>query len=66
MIRLGTKYTDSIIGFSGIAVVKSEYLYGCVRVTLENKKGEERHFDEQRLIDSGRKIGGSYHKPVPR
>jgi hypothetical protein len=52
---LGAKYRDTITGFEGIAVSRTEFLYGCVRVCLEkgDEKGEKsvtEYFDEQRLI----------------
>ncbi len=54
-IRLGEKYRDTITGFEGVATSRCEYLYGCVRVTLEGvsvdgKAPEELCFDEQRLV----------------
>lgn len=55
-ITLGRKYRDYISGFEGIAVSRSEFLHGCVRVLLEGPvkpDGEAREFfvDEQRLVD---------------
>lgn len=54
LVRLGHSYTDTISGFTGIATVRSVYLYGCVRVGLETgKDGNEvkfEVFDEQRLV----------------
>ena len=53
-IKLGEAYTDSITGFTGIAVSMHTYLYGCVRYTLErlDKDGkiQDEWFDEQRLV----------------
>ena len=55
MVKLGTKVKDSITGFSGIAVCRTEYLYGCVRIGIEpqelkdGKPVETHYFDEQRL-----------------
>lgn len=55
MIQLGSKYTDAITGFTGIATSRHHYLYGCVRVCLEpdclrdGKPPEAQTFDEQRL-----------------
>ncbi len=53
-IRLGERYRDKLTGFVGTATARHEYLYGCVRVTLEgqsvdDKAPEELSFDEQRL-----------------
>lgn len=51
---LGNTYRDRITGFLGIAVSRTEYLYGCVRVCLETgdekrEKSVTEYFDEQRL-----------------
>ncbi len=56
MITLGDTVRDVITGFTGIAVARSEWLYGCVRLGVESKKldkdgkvMEAQWFDEQRL-----------------
>lgn len=55
-ITLGEKYRDKITGFQGLATSRHEYLYGCVRYSLESElataggKSEEFTFDEQRLV----------------
>ena len=54
IVTLGEKYRDTITGFVGTATSRHEYMYGCVRVTLEGdavdgKAPEELSFDEQRL-----------------
>lgn len=57
MVVLGTKVKDKITGFEGIAVSRTTYLYGCVRVCVEpqglhdGKPIESQYFDEQRLED---------------
>jgi hypothetical protein len=57
MVKLGDKVTDSITGFSGIAVARTEYLYGCVRITVQptelrdGKPQDADYFDEQRLAE---------------
>lgn len=33
-VTLGKEYKDSISGFRGIAIARSTYLYGCVRILL--------------------------------
>jgi hypothetical protein len=65
MVALGSKVTDSITGFSGIATARTEYLYGCVRVCIEpgrlrdGKPIESQWFDEQRLSATSKaKSGG--------
>jgi hypothetical protein len=63
MVKLGTKVTDSITGFTGIATSRTEYMFGCVRVAVEpamvdGKLPEAVHFDEQRLEDKPTAISG--------
>ena len=55
-IQLGSRVRDSITGADGIAVARTEYLYGCVRVGIEaeslDEKGKPRDLvwiDEQRI-----------------
>ena len=71
MINLGAKAKDSITGFSGIAVARTTYLNGCVRILLEakpNKDGKPREwwFDEQRLGPSAATTGGPGAVPPAR
>lgn len=56
-VKLGKEYKDSISGFSGIAVARTEYLYNCIRVMLSPTKlkpdGDflpDTWFDEPALI----------------
>ncbi len=71
-IKLGTKVTDSITGFSGVAIARTEYLYGCVLVQVqptglhEGKPVESQNFDEQRLGKNVAKSGGPGDVPAPR
>ena len=37
-VTLGKTYKDSISGFEGIAIARSTYLYGCVRVNISPTK----------------------------
>ncbi len=69
MTKLGEKYRDSITGFEGAAVSRTEYLYGCVRVGLEGstKPGESFWFDEQRLTEfTNATSGGDMPTPPSR
>ena len=70
MVKLGDVYRDELTGFEGIAVARAEFIYGCVRVTLEAKKLKDdgtpldATFDEQRLDPvSKAKTGGPL--PIP-
>jgi hypothetical protein len=56
MIELGNKVRDTLTGFTGIAVGRTTWLYGCTRIAIEpNKLGkdgkpaEPHWFDEQRI-----------------
>lgn len=54
MIKLGTRATDSLTGFSGIVTARAEYLYGCPRLFIESTKQDGTRtdglwFDEPRL-----------------
>lgn len=33
-VKLGKQYKDSICGFQGVAVARTEYLHGCVRILI--------------------------------
>lgn len=54
-IKLGQKVRDTISGLEGVAVVKSEFLYGCVRfgvqpqVVHEGKPADWVYVDEPQL-----------------
>lgn len=59
MIKLGDKVKDSITGFSGIVVARTEWLNGCARITVQPEKTDkdgkvpETHtFDEPQLTVS--------------
>jgi len=74
MIRLGDTVTDSITGFTGVAIGRCDYLNGCEEWELQPKILQEngepvkaRWFDEQRLTDqSDVGTGGpADHPPAP-
>jgi hypothetical protein len=55
-ISLGDRVVDKITGFSGIVVSRTEWLYGCVRLSvqpeklrLEGKPVDAQVFDEPQL-----------------
>ena len=57
-IKLGTPVTDSITGLTGIAVARTEWLYGCMRIGVQSKKikddgtlNEPQWFDEAQLVE---------------
>ncbi len=57
MIKLGDKVKDTISGFEGIAMARTEWLSGCVRWMVEPDKLDKdkklqtaMEFDESRLV----------------
>lgn len=54
-VQLGDKCRDTVTGFEGVAIVRSEYISGCARVALQpavDKDGkiqDTQHFDEPML-----------------
>ena len=55
MVKLGNKVRDLITGFEGVAIARTEYLYGCVHICIapklgaDGKRPENEWFDEQRV-----------------
>jgi len=55
MIALGSTVKDMISGFEGVAIARSEWLYGCNRIIVESKTLKDgkptdgQWFDEQRI-----------------
>jgi len=70
MIKLGDKVKDKLTGYSGTAVARAEYLYGCVWISVipeelqDGKPIEDVWFDEGRLegVSAEKDI---YDKPMP-
>lgn len=50
-INLGDLARDTITGFTGVAVSKTEWLNGCVRVQLQNQKLHEGKPVEGQVFD---------------
>jgi len=55
-IKLGSLVRDIYTGFQGVAVAKTEWLYGCSRICIEpqdldkdGKPVDQQWFDEQRI-----------------
>ena len=68
-IKLGSKVTDSITGMAGIAIARTDWLYGCVRYGVQpeelkdGKPVEAQWFDEAQLREykeskKNRSVGG--------
>lgn len=55
-INLGDKVKDSVTGFTGIAIGRTQWLHGCDRIIVQpavdktGKMGENAQFDEPQLI----------------
>lgn len=58
-VKLGDLVRDKITGYTGIAVARTEWLHGCVRVTVQSqelkdgKPVETSTFDEPQLAIVG-------------
>ncbi len=54
-MKLGTRVRDSITGLEGVAIARTEWLYGCVRIGVQptelrdGKPAEQVWFDEAQL-----------------
>ena len=57
-VQLGKVVTDSITGFKGVAVLRTEFLHACVRVGLQPKAlkdgipQERVYFDEKQIKEN--------------
>ena len=73
-IELGKVYTDSVTGFKGIAVCRTEWMEGCFRIGLQGKVDKEGNipdmmtFDEPQLLPkkAPRKKPGGPHGIDPK
>ncbi len=70
-IKLGTRVTDAITGFTGTAIARIEYLNGCVsyEVRPDSKGGtemvESAWIDAQQLGQTDVSTGGPGATPPP-
>ncbi len=73
-LRLGQKVRDSITGYTGIAIGRTEWLYGCVRFTVQadalhdGKPIDSMCFDEEQLVlveDAPQKTERTTNGPAP-
>lgn len=57
-VKLGSVVTDSITGFSGVAMSRTEFIHGCARVYVQpkalhdGKPVEAQYFDELQLVEN--------------
>jgi len=58
-IKLGSELEDTVTGFKGIAVSRTEYLTGCDRIELQPKIDEKGELKDSISFDVGtlKKIG---------
>ena len=52
MIQLGQKVQDAVSGFEGIVTARTEWLNGCVRVTVSPRVSKDGKTGAQELKDS--------------
>ena len=68
MIKLGEKVKDVVSNFVGIAVARTEWLYGCSRIEVvpkvkkNNEKVEGIWFDEDGLVTIGEGVNKKQKK----
>lgn len=78
-IELGQKVMDTVTGFTGIAVARTEWLHGCARVTIQppvdkdGKVPDNNTFDELQIKvveevedEPERETGGPNPDPVQK
>lgn len=78
-IKVGDEVRDTITGFSGVVVCRSEWMFGCVRITVQPRELKDGKpvdyvsFDEDQLeVLSASKqkevpVTGSFDRPnIPR
>lgn len=71
MVKLGSKVKDNITGFSGIAISRTVFLHGCVRICVESTKLKDgksvsEYFDEQRVEKKSKAKTGGPGDGAPR
>ncbi len=72
MIKLGDTVTDSVTGFTGMAMGRASYLYGCVTILVKpqdlTEKGGMKDsvwIDEQRLTINPQATSGGPQENEP-
>ena len=79
-IQLGDKARDSITGYTGIVIARTEWLNGCWRITIQaqelkdGKPVDNQTFDAEQVevVDAkhkpepARRTGGPFPDPVPQ
>ena len=52
-VEFGRVYRDKVSGFSGVAVAITKWQYGCVRVSLQPKVGDDGKLNSSETFDEG-------------
>jgi len=50
-INLGDEVIDTISGFKGVAIGKTDWLAGCTRITVQPKVGKDGKLNESQTFD---------------
>jgi len=72
MIALGARVRDRVTGFEGVVIARHEYLYGCIRCSVqtpefhEGKPVEPQTFDEPSLEVVEKVVAGHADAPERR
>ena len=53
MIQLGQKVKDVITGAVGVAIARTEWLYGCIRITFQPARREDGKVPDTICVDEG-------------
>ena len=53
MVELGDKVRDMASGFEGIAIGRHEYLYGCVRISIQPRAKKDGSHQDVVVFDEG-------------
>jgi hypothetical protein len=51
MVNLGDEVKDTVTGFQGIVVAKTNYIHGCTRVSVQPKVGKDKKVPEAQAFD---------------
>lgn len=52
MVNLGDEVQDTVTGFKGIVVAKTDYIHGCTRVAVQPKVGKDGKVPDSATFDA--------------
>lgn len=52
MVNLGDEVQDTVTGFKGIIVAKTDFIHGCTRVSVQPKVGKDGKIPEAQAFDA--------------